>query len=372
MNDDPAPSSAPRQPQHPDHVVDESLSDNNRSAPSHGDAEAGFSTAAEVASEETSSQTRRSRRARRRRKKHKEGLAKKLEFLMHLHKSLDMLVFAYLCTVYYMECSATFLLIRLFPHYMLLSHKDLNLHLRTHRPYVVAILLPNLLCMLSHMLFSLPEAGEITRGYLHGGSIIDFVGQRPVTWRSGLLYFDAVVLGLQCVMLAVHLEKERIRSAISPLPRALIEQAAVARAGGAATAAVEETATTEGADTTTQDRDAEERGVLRDEHEPPADEDEDSNETQPLMGAGGDDNNAQRQDERIGIGQSQLRGNADLVDVLASGNGVLGTFHVVHAMRTAGNNSDHTVGFWREYAAALTGAMAADRRARLASLQGPT
>jgi hypothetical protein len=35
--------------------------------------------------------------------KWREGLAKKLEFISHLQKSLDMIVCAYICTLYSME-----------------------------------------------------------------------------------------------------------------------------------------------------------------------------------------------------------------------------------------------------------------------------
>lgn len=31
---------------------------------------------------------------------------------------------------------------------------------------------------LSHLLFSVPHAGEPTQGYLHGGLLLDFIGQR--------------------------------------------------------------------------------------------------------------------------------------------------------------------------------------------------
>lgn len=35
--------------------------------------------------------------------KQRVGLAKKLEFVTHLQRSLDMLVWSYMCTLYYME-----------------------------------------------------------------------------------------------------------------------------------------------------------------------------------------------------------------------------------------------------------------------------
>jgi hypothetical protein len=36
-------------------------------------------------------------------KRHKAGLAKKLQFMTHLMKSFDMMVYAELCVLYYME-----------------------------------------------------------------------------------------------------------------------------------------------------------------------------------------------------------------------------------------------------------------------------
>lgn len=100
MNDDPIPSFAAQIPPHSDGAAENNepsgSSDNTRSAI---DGEPSTSRAAEVATER-----RELRRARRRqRRRHKEGLAKKLEFLIHLHKSLDMVVFAYFCALYYME-----------------------------------------------------------------------------------------------------------------------------------------------------------------------------------------------------------------------------------------------------------------------------
>ncbi|KAM7189993.1 Fungal domain of unknown function (DUF1746) domain containing protein [Naviculisporaceae sp. PSN 640] len=360
MNDDPIPNVAAQHPPQPhgaaDHDEPAGSSDNTRSA---ADGEPGTARAAEVAAER-----RELRRARRQvRRKHKEGLAKKLEFLMHLHKSLDMVVYAYFCTLYYMECSLVFLLMRSLPHYALISPKATKLILPTHRPFVFAILGPTIFCMAMHLLYSLPQAGEATRGYLHGGAIIDFVGQRPPTWKMGLLYFDVMILVLQCLMLAVLMEKQRVGRGIGASSlRALSGRAALARAGEN-TQTEQEPEETENA---AQDHDAEERGVLRDEPQTLGDDDDDINETQPLTAEG---DSGRRQDERIAIGHSQLRGNADLVDVLQSGNGMLGTFRAVHAVRTAWNDAENgALASFREYAAAVTGAMAADRRARLANM----
>jgi hypothetical protein len=88
MNDDPGPSSAARQlPPRSDaggeHHVDE------------------HSVHAEE-SRDGQSDERASPAPRRQEKRH-EGLVKKLELVSHLQKSLDMIVFVYICTLYYME-----------------------------------------------------------------------------------------------------------------------------------------------------------------------------------------------------------------------------------------------------------------------------
>jgi len=142
-------------------------------------------------------------------------------------------------------------------------------------------------------------------------------------------------------MLAVHQDKERLRKAVLPSLRTMAEAA--------------ETTETEG---TTQDHDAEERGVLRDEQYASENE-EDSVELQPL-------NDGRR--EGIGVGHSQVSGNTSLADIMVSGNGVLGNFHVVHAVRTVGNDYSRAAAFSLQslgYTASFAAAVAADRRATL-------
>lgn len=93
MNDDPTPaSSAARLPTH---------DDNDSDARSHDEGEA------QGPSRQQSQRQRRSRNGRRRSssrvRRAKAGIAKKLEFMTHLMSSLDVLVFAELCVLYYME-----------------------------------------------------------------------------------------------------------------------------------------------------------------------------------------------------------------------------------------------------------------------------
>lgn len=100
MNHDPNPSFAARQRLQFDddneHQTGDTTDDNRsttHSEHSQGNGDAGPSEVADVPPPSEPS----------RRQKRKEGLAKKLEFVSHLQKSLDMVVFAYMCTVYYME-----------------------------------------------------------------------------------------------------------------------------------------------------------------------------------------------------------------------------------------------------------------------------
>jgi len=85
------------------------------------------------------------------------------------------------------------------------------------------------------------------RGYLHGGIIIDLIGQKGPTSKIHLVLLDLLVLVLQCFMLAVHLERERLAAALAAFlkPRT---NAGLPRAGAMAS----------------QNHDSEERGVMRD------------------------------------------------------------------------------------------------------------
>ncbi|ORY60172.1 uncharacterized protein BCR38DRAFT_350570 [Pseudomassariella vexata] len=291
-------------------------------------------------------------------KKAKEGLSKKLVFLIHLLRSLDTLICAELCALYYMDCSFFRLMIRWAPQWLYLSPKSENLILIIPNYPVGAILGPNAFCMLFHIITTLPHAGEAARGYLHGGVLIDFVGQKPPSSKFTLLFLDLVVLSLQCFMLAVNMEKDRIKTIVKPPKRpAAVE-------GG--------TQTMEASTSTTgQDHDAEERGVHRDA--PTVDETNDV-ELRP-MGSdreGGDEDLTTLLDRSSGHTTSY----EELGNILSSGNAVLSDFHVRHSLRTAWNDSGNTTEGAAAYALQNVGynatlaALAAQRRARLTAAQG--
>lgn len=246
------------------------------------------------------------------------------------------------------SCSFARLVMRSLVQYMYLTPKpeDFLRLMPAPRPQMYTIFGSNIICMLLHLLFALPEASETMRGYLHGGVIIDFIGQKAPTSRIGLLLLDCMVLVLQCVMCAVWLEKDRLKKIETTLRSVAAGQ--FPKVAGAPEPAVPSAAldVMTGALTSAQDLDSEERGVLRDD---PLGQDEPNDiEMRPLMrdgrlagggDAGGPARILEARYQRIlrNMGGSSSTGpdtRPSLLDVMVSGNGLLANFHVVHAIRT--------------------------------------
>ncbi|KAJ6445808.1 ferric reductase transmembrane component [Purpureocillium lavendulum] len=269
----------------------------------------------------------RRRRKKRSRKKRNPGLAKKLFFITHLLKTLDLVVFAELSALYYMECSMFRFLLRAAGQYTYLTPKDdsFPFFLPSGRVHVLLVLIPNLICMALHMFGHLPRGPGFHRGYQHGGLIIDFVGQRPPTYRLYYVLADVVILAVQCLMLTVHTQREKLRVALKtfrPLVPDIAQELATARSA--------------------EDLDAEERGVLQNAPGMDMDVEDDDVELQPLS------SNMQE-----GEGSAQMEGSGSLVrpvtseassrsqmsDIINSGNAVLGEYHIIRSLASAAEQS---------------------------------
>ncbi|KAK3372524.1 hypothetical protein B0H63DRAFT_299823 [Podospora didyma] len=349
MNHDPAPSSSsasqgPRQPNNADDPASHARSHDERSR------EASASQSTEPSFESSQQEKRR------------RGLVKKHQFMNHLQKSLDTVVFAYICTLYYMECSLPRFLLRLLPHFLFLSPKEGMIPLPAHRPHVFAIFVPNLICILLHSLLSLPHASESTRGYLHGGVIVDFIGQKPPTSRLGPLLIDIVILATQCLMLSVHQDRERLRKVLFP-----------SQETGTATTSPSDEGGSPGPLAITQDHDAEERGILRDQAALLAGGGPEGIELQLLAGGNRQQNDGESPEvrERMAANYPPVTTGIDLVDIMRSGGAIIGHFHVVHAARTVGNDYQNAAAYSLQslgYNGTLA-ALAAERRARIVAGQ---
>lgn len=105
--------------------------------------------------------------------------------------------------------------------------------------------------MLFHAFVIRPEAGEETRGYLHGGLFIDFIGQAPVS-VTRLVSFDFVILLIDFVMLGLIIERVKIKGTPASSPTTTNSDSTT-----------DTNSQTE--DSQSQDHDSEERGVRRQE-----------------------------------------------------------------------------------------------------------
>ncbi|KAH7416950.1 hypothetical protein BKA64DRAFT_739530 [Cadophora sp. MPI-SDFR-AT-0126] len=275
---------------------------------------------------------------------------KKFEFINNLTLHLDILIYAELCIVYYMDCSLFRLLLRAVNQMMFLSPKPKFIPAAPqHRPYIGAIFGPNILCILLHLFTARSETGEAMRGYLHGGVIIDLIGQKGPTSKFHLVLLDLLVLGLQCFMLAVHVERERL-SAVNDALTSTVPTAATDVPREAVVSA--------------QNLDAEERGEMGEGIVAS----EGDMEMQPMMPQNDGQTNSrndvdeEREEERERLlaepPPPQEEDDDSTLDILWSGSAIVADFHVMHNLRrqwadygNATESAIQTVGFSAEFAA---------------------
>ncbi|KAF1990493.1 DUF1746-domain-containing protein, partial [Aulographum hederae CBS 113979] len=175
---------------------------------------------------------------------------KRLDFLDSILRNLDIIIYAELSAVYYMDNSLLRFMMRSFVQLANLSPKPAMFNQHKHQPYVGTIVLANVFCLVVHVISSRPFAGENARGYLHGSILIDIIGQRGPTSRIHILLLDLLILGLQLVMLTAVLERQKQKHRVSRSSRRRSPQS-----------------NDDESQTTSQDHDAEERGVIRESSE---------------------------------------------------------------------------------------------------------
>ncbi|KAG6207031.1 hypothetical protein E4U35_001250 [Claviceps purpurea] len=282
----------------------------------------------------------RRRRKKKSKKERNPGLVKKLSYVTHLLKSLDLLVFAELSGLYYMECSMFRFLLRAVGQYMYLTPKDESFPflMPAGRVHVLLVVVPNLICMLLHLFTSLPRGPDFHRGYQHGGLIIDFVGQQPATYRIYYLMADLAILVLQCLMLTVHTQREQLRVLLKTFRPILPELSGDMQATAIAARSL-------------QDLDAEERGVLlhgQDVTTPAA------NLTTMEEGGGVEMRHAGGSLEAVEGDQNGEAGSllqrstseecprAPLSDIINSGNAVLGNYCIIQSVVSAAGDFERT------------------------------
>ncbi|KAF9699037.1 hypothetical protein EKO04_003202 [Ascochyta lentis] len=192
---------------------------------------------------------------------------KRIRMLGDLLRELDLVVYMELLALYHLDCSFFWFALRALAHGSLLtpvSDPTMQRPPDEPRPFLPVVAGLFAVNFLLHMLYPAPSAGEDTRGYLHGGLMIDFVGQQGPTskWKLGGL--DLCILVLQLIMVSAHVKRRDLKTQLKRM------SAGEAPSGNAADAASSNTAGDSTAAATSsenaargQDADDEERGELR-------------------------------------------------------------------------------------------------------------
>ncbi|KAF7594483.1 hypothetical protein BBP40_009116 [Aspergillus hancockii] len=269
--------------------------------------------------------------------------AAKVAFIDRLLRDLDVLIYCQLSALYYMDCSIVLFAIRSIVQLIFFTPKAPPFDPTRNQPFVGAIFASNIFCMIHHNFFNQPEAGEATRSYLHGGLLIDFIGQKAPISVTRLLLSDLLVLFLDLVMLGLIVERVKTTEAtVATSIPGVIETP------------------------NDQDHDSEERGVLRNTPAEPTSDGIELNELRPR-----DEHADISMDERLertelladpsenGVGSGARNNHA--LDTFSSGEAVimeLGLFDIIRdqwryspaaARRTSAFvPSDQTANFLRE------------------------
>lgn len=193
------------------------------------------------------------------------------------------------------------------------------------------------MCILLHIAFDPPQAGEATRGYLHGGLAMDFIGQKGPTSKFYLVLLDLLILLLQLIHLAASGTRQKVK---------------------------QQTSTTAAPSSAVQNHDFEERGQHRSDHQQVDQELHSLNPTnsqpeEPASAAPPDDEGDARQ---ALLASTVPRSDSHIFDAFNSGEIMIADLNLFDVIKTQLKE-------YREPVPATTGSPsgAAGLRARLAN-----
>lgn len=241
---------------------------------------------------------------------------KRVIFLDHLLRELDIVVFLEFITLYHLDCSFFWFFVRCVIHLSILTPlPDLQLARQNdeHKPFLPLIVFSCAINFFLHLVYAAPSAGEDTGGYLHGGLMIDFIGQHGPTSKWKLAGLDICILLLQSTMVSVHIKRRELKKKLAKISGGTPTPST----GEGDNANAETTAPTPTADRD-QDADAEEQGILR------------RSDTLSDTGA---DFDAEEQDALLPA--TSESGHTDAFDLLASGQAVVGDFILIDSLLQA-------------------------------------
>ncbi|KAF2009294.1 DUF1746-domain-containing protein [Aaosphaeria arxii CBS 175.79] len=251
---------------------------------------------------------------RRTKERRSDAKKKRVVFLDQLLRELDTLVFLEFITLYHLDCSFFWFFVRSAIQLTVLTPlPDLQLSRQhdEHKPYMALILVHFGVTFTLHMMHAAPVAGEDTRGYLHGGLMIDFIGQKGPTSKWKLASLDICILLLQVVMVSVHVKRRGLKKTLAKIADGTTGAGRTEGAGHHTEGGTSGGSPGDGR--REQDADAEERGVFR--------------RTDSLSDIG-----IELDEEDTLLPSSPEIDHTDALDTLSSGQAVVGDFTLIDTL----------------------------------------
>jgi hypothetical protein len=143
---------------------------------------------------------------------------KRIRLLGALQRDLDMAVYMELLALYHLDCSFFWLALKAAVHAVLLTpapDAQLERPPDEPKPFLPLLLVAFVANFALHLLSAAPRAAEATRDYLHGGLLIDFIGQQGPSPKWKLAGLDVCVLALQLLMVAIHVKRRELKKALA-------------------------------------------------------------------------------------------------------------------------------------------------------------
>ena len=130
----------------------------------------------------------------------------KTDYLDLLLRSLDVLIFLEIGILYCCDNLSLLLAIRAICQLLWVQAAPHGLAPISLAPTIVG----NLVCLITHIVHDRPSAtARSARGWIHGGLLVDFVGELGPVSRWRLLGYDILIAALQILMLMIGHEKRR-------------------------------------------------------------------------------------------------------------------------------------------------------------------
>ena len=258
---------------------------------------------------------------------------KRIRLLGALLRDLDMVVYMELIALYHLDCSFFWLAAKALIHASLLTPAPDTQPDRPPdepKPFLPLLLFAFVANFALHLLSAAPSAGEETREYLHGGLLIDFIGQHGPSPKWKLAGLDVCILALQLLMVAIQAKRRELMKMLAAAPTT---------ANTTPTTAADDTASPPQPSASAsrgQDADDEERGQLH--------------RSDTLSDFAADDGDDDGGDDGDALLPASDSGYTDALDLLTSGHclvanvSLVDTLFAEHANYTAFRQSDGAMG----------------------------